>query len=125
MLGLRLLGQIPGADEAIKAASQSPQGWVAVVFVALVLAGFGTFGYVIKHLLREASDRETRLSKRINELEDFIRGDLMAQLKESSSGTQKLLAACEAICSAAADMSDAIAHCRLNCNYPETTKPGS
>lgn len=105
------VAQLPGADDAIRAASA--EGWVTVLFVVIVLASFGTLGYLVKQTMKEAREREERASARIGQLEDFIRMKLMESLESNSIVMQKILAAAESICEAANEMSSAIAHCRL------------
>jgi hypothetical protein len=85
---LQLLAQIPGTDQAI--ASAAREGWVAVLLVVIVLATFTTFGLVIKQILNEASARESRLSERLTELEDFIRSDLLVALRENTQAIQQM-----------------------------------
>jgi len=106
------VAQLPGADDAIRAASA--EGWVTVLFVVIVLASFGTLGYLIRQPMKEAREREERASARIGQLEDFIRMKLMESLESNSIVMQKILAAAESICEAANEMSSAIAHCRLS-----------
>lgn len=77
-----LLGQIPGADTAIQSAAR--EGWVAVLLVVIVLSTFVTFGIVIQRLLKEATERELRLGARIDELQAFIRTDLLQALRENT-----------------------------------------
>lgn len=111
-----LLAQIPGADEAIKAASS--EGWVTVLFVVIVLASFGTLGYLIRKTMTESREREKEANARIGQLEDFIRTKMMDSLQANSVVMEKMLAAAQSICDAANEMTSAIAHCRLQSGGP-------
>lgn len=106
-----LLGQIPGVDESLKAASA--EGWVVMLFVTIVLASFGTLGYLIRKTMTEAREREKEAYARINQLEDFIRTKMLDSLQSNSVVMEKMLAAAQSMCDAANEMSSAIAHCRL------------
>jgi hypothetical protein len=87
---LQLLAQMPGVDEAISAAATSREGWVAVLLVVLVVSTFATFGIVIHRILREATEREKRLNDRIDQLQDFIRGELLEALNDNTRASQAL-----------------------------------
>lgn len=82
------VGQLPGADQAI--ASAAKEGWVAVLLVVIVLATFVTFGVVIHRIMKEATDRETRLSLRLTGLEDFIHTVLLDALHENTKAIQHM-----------------------------------
>jgi len=111
MMLMVLLAQIPGVDESLKAASA--EGWVVMLFVTIVLASFGTLGYLIRKTMTEAREREKEAYARINQLEDFIRTKMMDSLQTNSVVMEKMLAAAQSMCDAANEMSSAIAHCRL------------
>lgn len=102
---------MPGVDESIRAASA--EGWVVVLFVTIVLASFGTLGYLIRKVMTEAREREKESTSRINQLEDFIRTKMIDSLSSNSVVMEKMLAAAQSMCDAANEMSSAIAHCRL------------
>lgn len=107
-----LLAQIPGADEAIKAASR--EGWVAVLLVVLVIAIVVTFGYVLRTVMREAREREKELKEENHALQTFVNDKMMAAFQQHSVVMEKVLAAATAMSDAANEMTDAIAHCRLH-----------
>lgn len=113
-----LFAQIPGADEAIKAATA--EGWVTVLFVVIVLASFATLGYLTRQTMKEAREREKEASGRIGQLEDFIHGKMMDSLQTNSVVMEKMLSAAGAICDAANEMSKAISHCRLQGDVRES-----
>ena len=60
---------MPGADEAIRAAVND--GWVAVLFVCIVIGGFSTLGVIIRQMWivqREATTfQQTTLVKLVSE----------------------------------------------------------
>ena len=106
-----LWAQIPGADEAIKAASR--EGWVAVLLVILVIAIVVTFGYVLRTVMKEAREREKELKEENHQLQTFVNDKMMAAFEQHSVVMEKVLAAAQAMSDAANEMTDAIAHCRL------------
>jgi len=116
MMFMWLLGQIPGVDEAVQAAR--PEGWVSILFVAIVVSSFATLGYLIRQTMKEAREREKEASARISHLEDFIRTKMMDSLQTNSVVMEKMLAAAQSMCDAANEMSSAIAHCRLQGGGP-------
>lgn len=79
---MMLFAQIPGADEAIAAASRS--GWEAVVLVVVMLTCVGFLVYVVRTIMAQALAREERLSKRIDALEEFIRTTLVTALQDNT-----------------------------------------
>jgi uncharacterized protein YlxP (DUF503 family) len=107
-----LWAQISGAEDAIKAAAASREGWVAVLLVVLVLATYATFAYVVRTVMKEARDREKESQARTDALDAFVRTTLVDALKQNSAVMSKMLEAAEAMIAAATEMSRAIAHCR-------------
>lgn len=103
---MELLLQIPGASEAISAAS--PRGYEAIVLVIVMLAMIGFGGWLLRHIMTEAREREQRLAARINQLEDVIRGELFSVLRENSEIMGKVLAAADGIIRAATEMTETL-----------------
>lgn len=101
-----VLAQIPGADQAITSATR--EGWVAVLLVVMVLAMSGCFGWIIRRIMADATQREDRLSARVTHLEDVIRGELFQVLRANSEAMGKMLAASESVVRAADRMTDAL-----------------
>jgi hypothetical protein len=54
--------------------------------------------------MKEANERESRLSMRVGNLEDIIRTELLQALKANSESMGRMLTACESICRAADQM---------------------
>lgn len=78
-----LFAQIPNADSAIKAAVDTGR-YEPVVLVVIMLAVISFLVYLVRVVMIQASERESRLSKRIDMLEDFIRTELMAAMNENT-----------------------------------------
>ena len=100
---MQLLAQLPGTEEALEAAAR--RGWEAVLLVVLILATFVCFGWVIRKLMAESSEREQRLAARVTHLEEMIRTELMAALRTNSEVMGKVLMAADSIVRAADNMS--------------------
>ena len=94
---------IPGTEEALESAAR--RGWEAVLLVVLILATFACFGWVIRKLMAESSDREQRLAARVTHLEEMIRTELMAALRQNSEVMGRVLSAADSIVRAADNMS--------------------
>lgn len=101
-----ILAQLPGAEEAIEAAAR--RGWEAVLLVVIILSTFVCFGWVIRRLMAEASTREDRLAARVTHLEEMIRTELMAALRQNSEVMGKVLSAADAIVRAADRMTQTL-----------------
>jgi uncharacterized protein HemX len=84
-----LLAQIPGADEAIQAASR--ESWIAVFLVVLVLAIVATFGYVLKKQMQDATERENRLVTKQDATDQYIRTTMSELIRENSKVIQQVL----------------------------------
>ena len=84
-----LVGQIPGADEAMKAAAATGR-WEPIFLVVIVLAILVSFGYVLRSVLSEASKREERLVARITEVENAIHEQLLTQIRLSQEAMTKM-----------------------------------
>lgn len=82
----RLLGQIPGADEAVKAATKD--GWVAAALVVIMLAICALAGYLIKRILEDSAAREKRMSDRIDKLEAYIQDVLKSTLEKTTKALE-------------------------------------
>lgn len=98
------LAQIPGAQEAVEAAAS--RGWEAVVLVMVLVAILTFGGWLLRHIMTEAREREQRLATRINQLEDVIRGELFSVLRQNSEIMGKVLAAADGIIRAAHEMTE-------------------
>ena len=98
-----LYAQIPGTDVALEAARD--RGWEAVVLVIIIATSFAGFGWIIKRIMHEASAREERLAARVTHLEEMIRTELMAALRQNSEVMGKVLSAADSIVRAADNMS--------------------
>ena len=85
---MQLFAQIPGADEAIQSATR--EGWVAVLLVVIVISTFVTFGIVIHRIMKEANERELRLGNKIDELQEFVRTNLLQALRENTQAIQQM-----------------------------------
>jgi hypothetical protein len=90
------LAQLPGADEAVKAAAA--HGWEATILVVIVFATFGFFGYVLRRVLDSGEAREVRLSTRVTTLEAEIRTELFGQMKTNSEIMCRMVEAANRIC---------------------------
>lgn len=84
-----LLAQLPGADQAIAAASR--ESWIAVFLVVLVLAIVATFGYVLKKQMQDATERENRLVTKQDATDTYIRTTLADLIRENSKVIQQVL----------------------------------
>ena len=62
---LQLIAQLPDAAEAVKRASE--EGWVATVFVVIVLASFTCFGWMIRYMTTRHSQIEERMQTEAKE----------------------------------------------------------
>ena len=96
------IAQFPGAEDAIRAAAS--RGWEAVLLVVLVCVCFATFGVILRQIMKEANEREVRLSNRVTHLEDIIREELMKALAAGQEMNGRMLSACDAIVHAATQM---------------------
>lgn len=78
---MHLLAQIPGADDAIRAATQSGRGYEAVVLVIVLLTCLGLGAYL------------TRVTvARVSGLETFIRDSLLSALHDSTKAMSEVSA---------------------------------
>lgn len=110
-------GQVPGADEAIRAAAS--RGWEAVVLVVIMISVLCLLGWIVKvwitrasqredKILEQALAREDRLAKRIDALEDFIRTSLMDALHENTRAMLNISVASGEITKAMSDLIGAL-----------------
>ena len=73
----------PGTEQAIQSAVSTGR-YEAVVLVVIMLTVAGFLVYVVKAVMAQALARETRLSSRLDVLEDFIRSEMMAAMGENT-----------------------------------------
>ena len=78
-----LFAQVPHAEDAIRAAVDTGR-YEPVVLVVIMLAVISFLVYLVRAVMIQASEREARLAKRIDTLEDFIRTELMAAMSENT-----------------------------------------
>jgi hypothetical protein len=101
-----LLAQIPGADDAIKAAAES--SWLAVLLVVVVLCMLLGFGLILRWILkrqadteerltRENADREVRNSELITHLQETIRNELISLIKLNTDTMARMISAADGI----------------------------
>ena len=76
-----ILGQITGAEDAVKAAAS--RGYEAVLLVVIVIAMLVAFGFAARWLLASTQKREDRLSMRIDVLENFIHTTLIGIIEKN------------------------------------------
>lgn len=88
-----LLAQIPGAEEAIKAAAKS--GWLETFVVVASIFIIGSFSWVIKRILDDGKSREDRIDSRLTKLETEDRVVLVNQLKINSEIMSQVVVASE------------------------------
>lgn len=111
---MQLLGQIPGADEAIKAAADHGN-YEAVVLVIVMLSGLGFFGWLMKvvmsrhlateeRILTEAKVREERLAARVTALEDLVNVKLFEVVGKTNETMGRMLSASDSLVRAAEGM---------------------
>ena len=86
---------MPGAEQAIQAASN--RGWEAVLLVVLVLALVTSFGMVIRWIINSTERREERQGSRITSLEAFVEGTLVKMVADCTSLMVKNTAAFDAL----------------------------
>jgi hypothetical protein len=80
MMEVRMpFSQIPGASEAISKASD--HGYEAIIVVGIVVAFFGCLTWLIKTWFIQAENRENRMARRIDDLEEYQKTRLMEQLE--------------------------------------------
>ena len=73
----------PGTEQAINAAAATGR-YEAVVLVVIMLTVISFLVYLVRAVMVQASERESRLAKRIDTLEDFIRTELMKAMNENT-----------------------------------------
>lgn len=78
-----LFAQVLHAEDAIRAAVDTGR-YEPVVLVVIMLAVISFLVYLVRVVMVQASEREARLSARIETLEDFIRTELMAAMSENT-----------------------------------------
>jgi Na+/phosphate symporter len=100
---MHVLGQIPGAEQAIKSASEQG-GWLAVFVVVLVLAILMACGFILRAILNDGREREKHLNTRVSELDTFIRTEFMVAMRANSEVMGRMMESAEAMCAAARQM---------------------
>ena len=84
-----LLAQIPGADQAIQAAANSGR-WEAVALVVVMMLSLAFLVWIVKATMEQAHDRETRLTARIDQVEDYSKTTLKEVADKSNEAMLKL-----------------------------------
>lgn len=108
-----IFAQIPDAADTI--ANANRYSWEAGLLALIVVSGFFSFGWLMKaimqrHLaveertLQDAREREVRLAGRVTALEDLVRTELLALIRNNSETMGKVLAAADSICRASERM---------------------
>lgn len=92
-------------NEAVKDASA--KGWEAVILVLVMFGLIALTGFIIRWLIysmdkrmEEAKDREDRMAKRLNDLENFVQTTLLKVINETSAMTANVLDAVRSLTSA-------------------------
>jgi hypothetical protein len=104
---MMLFAQLPGTDEAIKAAAD--KGWEAAVLVVLVISGFAFFGYMFRQFSTQSAVREERLAARVTHLEDLIRERLFGTIESNGALISKMVDATVEIVAVCREMRTALA----------------
>ena len=85
----------------------SARGWEAVILVMVMLGLITLTGFIVRWLIRsmdkrmeEAKDREDRMAKRLNDLENFVQTTLLRVINETSAMTANVLDAVRSLTSA-------------------------
>ncbi len=96
-----LYAQISGVDQAIEATRQEG-GWIAVVLVVIIFGLCGLTGFIVKWILarsattedrvtKEATEREGRYSKQVDDLQLMIRGELLSLIRLNTDAMGKMI----------------------------------
>lgn len=85
----------------------SARGWEAIILVMVMLGLIALTGFIVRWLIKsmdkrmeEAKDREERMAKRLNDLENFVQTTLLKVINETSSMTANVLDAVRSLTSA-------------------------
>ena len=104
-----LLGQIPGADEVIKAATDV--SWLAGVMAMVMVALIAGFAFILRWIIKrqesidkQSSEREARLARRVDELENVVNGKLFDTIQRVSEVMGKMQEAASAMIRASESM---------------------
>lgn len=91
-------------NEAVKDASA--KGWEAVILVLVMFGLIALTGFIVRWLIysmdkrmEEAKDREDRMAKRLNDLENFVQTTLLKVINETSAMTANVLDAVRSLTS--------------------------
>jgi glutamine amidotransferase-like uncharacterized protein len=92
-------------DEALKDAGT--RGWEAVILIIVMVGLIVLTGFIVRWLIRsmdkrmeEAKEREDRMCKRLNDLENFVQTTLLNVINETSTMTANVLDAVRTLSSA-------------------------
>ena len=89
-----LIGQLPGVESVVQTAAQTNR-WEAVALAVIMLSVTGFLVYIVKKLMDQALEREKQQTKRIDELENYIRTTLMDVVKEHTKVMAALITSSE------------------------------
>ena len=85
----------------------SARGWEAIILVMVMLGLIALTGFIVRWLIHsmdkrmeEAKDREDRMAKRLNDLENFVQTTLLKVINETSAITANVLDAVRSLTSA-------------------------
>jgi hypothetical protein len=84
-----LLAQIPGADQAIQAAAASGR-WEAVALVVVMMLCLAFLVWIVKVTMQQAHERESRLTSRIDQVEDYAKTTLKEVADKSNAAMLQL-----------------------------------
>ena len=73
----------PGTEQAINSAVATGR-YEAVVLVVIMITVMSFLVYLVRSVMMQSNERESRLAHRIDTLEDFIRSQLMTAMAEST-----------------------------------------
>ena len=85
------MDMLPGAGEAIKAASH--EGWVASLVVFAFVVAYGGLAFLVRTWLKQSETRELRMATRIDALEDYQRTTLHNLILQNTQAVSTLTSA--------------------------------
>lgn len=95
---MMLLAQVPGADEVIKQASEV--SWLAGLMAIVVISCITGFSFILRWIIKrqesvdkQAAEREARLAKRVDDLENTVNGKLFDTIQRISEVMGQMLEA--------------------------------
>ena len=104
---LGIIGQIPGGESVVKAAAET-QRWEAVALAVIMLSVTGFLVYIVKKLMDQALEREKQQTKRIDDLENYIRTTLMDVVKDHTKVMAALMISNEATVATIKELVDSL-----------------